>query len=290
MKRQKVNVFFQSWNSLVKHAMERGILVTGILSCVLSATLLYFGYSYLVEPGVLKNRQHLGTMKPEAGGTNSSAAATTPASDGKPKTEAAKNVSVSSGQSPQTILQKEAENAKTAALLENQQKFYAEYAKLITLYREAEPLLPQETEVSGVLEQVGEAARRNNVTLRGLNAAREGVKSPTAELLYEREVPALVSGEYPNIVRFFYDLSRMPRIILVRDFAVSANKTNTVAAATLVAFHAPPPAELPQIPAEVKKLISAGGSAAVLEDATHRPPQTGKADLYARKEFLTNEK
>lgn len=158
------------------------------------------------------------------------------------------------------IVKKEEANRQTKDLLGDQTKFYGDFAKLIRYYREAEPLLPQETEVSGVLEQIGEAARRNNVVVRGLNAARDSANSGAANLLKEREVPALVTGDFPAVVRFLYDLSRMQRIILVRDFAVTTNKNGVSASATLVAFHAPPPDELKDkpIPPEVERMIADG--------------------------------
>jgi Tfp pilus assembly protein PilO len=95
------------------------------------------------------------------------------------------------------------------------------------------------------------AAQRNGVTLTGLKAVKDSVKSPTAEKLYEREIPAMVTGPYPQVVHFFGDISRMPRILLVRDFSFVSLKTNVSAGFTLVAYHAPPPAEMPAIPADL---------------------------------------
>jgi Tfp pilus assembly protein PilO len=89
------------------------------------------------------------------------------------------------------------------------------------------------------------------VTLTGLMAVKDSVKSPNAEKLYEREIPAIVTGPYPQVVHFFGDISRMPRILLVRDFSVVSLKSNVSAGFTLVAYHAPPPAEMPAIPADL---------------------------------------
>jgi len=82
-------------------------------------------------------------------------------------------------------------------------------------------------------------------------AVKESVKSPKAEKLYEREIPAIVTGPYPQVVRFFTDISRMPRILLVRDFSVVSLKNSVSAGFTLVAYHAPPPAEMPKIPSDL---------------------------------------
>lgn len=149
------------------------------------------------------------------------------------------------------ILTKEIENKKTEKLLEGEAQFRAQFKKIVDLYQEAKPLLPEETEVSDVLGQVETAARRNGVSLTGLAAVKESVKSPKAEKLYEREIPAVVTGAYPQVVRFFSDISRMPRILLVRDFSVVSMKNSVSAGFTLVAYHAPPPAEMPAIPADL---------------------------------------
>lgn len=145
------------------------------------------------------------------------------------------------------VVLKEIENKKTENLLAGEEQFKAKYDKIVSLYQDAKPLLPEETEISEVLGQVESAAQRNGVTLTGLSAVKESVKSPRAEKLYEREIPALVTGSYPQIVKFFTDISRMPRILVVRDFSIVSMKDNVSAGFTLIAFHAPPPGEKPNI-------------------------------------------
>ncbi len=159
----------------------------------------------------------------------------------------------------QLVIRKEIENEKTERLLAGEPQFRAEFKKIVDLYEEAKPLLPQETEVADVLGQVEMAAKRNGVTLTGLMAVKESVKSPIAEKVYEREIPAMVTGPYPQVVNFFADISRMPRILLVRDFSVVSLKSNVSAGFTLVAYHAPPPAEMPAVPKELALNSAAEG-------------------------------
>jgi Tfp pilus assembly protein PilO len=149
------------------------------------------------------------------------------------------------------VVRKEIENEKTERMLAAEPQFRSEFKKIVDLYEEAKPLLPQETEVADVLGQVEMAAKRNGVTLTGLMAVKESVKSPMAEKVYEREIPAMVTGPYPQVVNFFADISRMPRILLVRDFSVVSLKSNVSAGFTLVAYHAPPPAEMPAVPKDL---------------------------------------
>jgi Tfp pilus assembly protein PilO len=160
-----------------------------------------------------------------------------------------------SGQAYRTqVTLKEVENKKTESLLAGEDQFRVQFKKVANLFEDAKPLLPQETEVSDVLGQVEAAARRNGVSLTGLLAVKQSVKSPTAAKLYEREIPAVVTGTYPQVVRFFSDISRMPRILLVRDYSI-AKLTNTVSAQfTLVAYHSPPPAEMPGLPKDLAML------------------------------------
>jgi Tfp pilus assembly protein PilO len=158
-----------------------------------------------------------------------------------------------------TVAMKEIENKKTEALLATEDQFRAEFKKVANLFEDAKPLLPEETEVSDVLGQVQAAAQRNGVTLTGLLAVKQSVKSPSAAKLYEREIPAVVTGSYPQVVRFFNDISRMPRILLVRDYSVASLKNSVSAGFTLVAYHSPPPAEMPGLPKDLAALTGGEG-------------------------------
>ena len=151
----------------------------------------------------------------------------------------------------QAVVKKETDNAVTEKMIDGEPQFLAEFRKVADLYTEAKPLLPQETEVADVLGQVETAARRNGVTLSGLQAVKESIKSPKAAKLYEREIPAVVTGPYPQVVRFFDDISKMPRILLVRDYSIASLTNNVSAGFTLVAYHAPPPAEVPPLPSTI---------------------------------------
>jgi Tfp pilus assembly protein PilO len=148
----------------------------------------------------------------------------------------------------QQVVKKESDNTKTEKMIAEEDDLRVKFNKINELYQEAKPLLPEETEISEVLGQVESAAQRNGVTLTGLLAVKDSVKSPKAEKLYEREIPALVTGPYPQVVRFLTDISRMPRILVVRDYSVISLKNSVSAGFTLIAYHAPPPAEKPAVP------------------------------------------
>lgn len=158
------------------------------------------------------------------------------------------------------VLKKEIDNKTTERMVAGEPQFLAEFKKVADMFNEAKPLLPQETEVSDVLAQVETAAQRNGVTLSGLQAVKESVKSPKAAKLYEREIPAVVTGPYPQVVRFFDDISKMPRILFIRDYSIGSLSSSVTAGFTLVAYHAPPPAEMPPLPAEVAQIVENSGS------------------------------
>ena len=159
--------------------------------------------------------------------------------------------SASNAEWRRAVVKKEVDNKVTESMIAGEPQFLAEFRKVAEVYTEAKPLLPQETEVADVLGQVEAAARRNGVTLSGLQAVKESIKSPKAAKLYELEIPALVTGPYPQVVRFLDDISKMPRILLVRDYSIAAMSNSVSAGFTLVAYHAPPPAEMPPLPANV---------------------------------------
>ena len=161
---------------------------------------------------------------------------------------------VSNSEYKQQVAAKEFENEKTERTLANEPQFRAQFKKVVDLYGEAKPLLPEETEVADVLGQVEAAAQRNSVTLTGLQAVKQSVKSASAAKLYEREIPSVVTGSYPQVVKFFADISRMPRILLIRDYSVVSMKNSVSAGFTLVAFHAPPPAEMPGLPKDIASI------------------------------------
>ena len=87
---------------------------------------------------------------------------------------------VSNSEYRREVAAKELENEKTERTLANETQFRAQFKKVVDLYGEAKPLLPEETEVSDVLGQVEAAAQRNNVTLTGLLAVKQSVKSASA--------------------------------------------------------------------------------------------------------------
>lgn len=155
----------------------------------------------------------------------------------------------------QIIKQKRGENDKDELLLNEQPLFEGEFKRAVNLYVKAQPLLPNETEIAQVLEQMQETARRNSVVLAGLNAAKDRTPSQLAQNLFDREMPAVVTGKYDDVARFFYEVSNLQRILLIRDFSVVSVKDRVSANFSLIAFQSPAPKELPPLPASLQPLL-----------------------------------
>lgn len=135
-----------------------------------------------------------------------------------------------------TVEAKEAEIAAVERSIGNEAAFKARFDKMSALGNQAQALIPKESEIADVMKQVQAVALRNQVELSGLQAVRRSSESPLSGGLYEREVPAVVKGEYPDVYRFLQELSRMPRLLLVTDYAVTAATEEDGGAGRVVAF------------------------------------------------------
>ena len=51
------------------------------------------------------------------------------------------------------------------------------------------------------------------------------------------------------------DISKMPRILFIRDYSIGSMQNSVTAGFTLVAYHAPPPAEMPALPADLAQIV-----------------------------------
>lgn len=158
------------------------------------------------------------------------------------------------------VQQIEADVLKGKAVEASEKEFRQEFAKVVELFYESLPLLPKEAELANVLMGVQESAKRFNVTLTGLIAVKDALKTPNADKLYEKEMPSTVVGKYDDVMRFFMDISRKTRILIIRDYTISSVKEKQTGVRpnfvgvqfSLLAFHAPPTSEFPVLPPDIK--------------------------------------
>lgn len=131
-------------------------------------------------------------------------------------------------------------------------EFIGQFKRAWADYQTATQLLPEEVEVSGVLSAVQQLAEREGVKVTLFNAVKEGGKSPVADRLQERVVPAQVVGGHKAVTRFLTQVASFPRIIHVREIAVTGLKGGESADLVIAAYYAPPPGSLPPVPSGVR--------------------------------------
>ena len=172
----------------------------------------------------------------------------------------------------QSLVQKRKQNAIARAVQETKPQFLEQFRRLIKNYSTARELLPGEAEVSNVLDALQTMARNNHVRVTMFDASKPGakssnpnttasagpanaVKSPQTQpeiILNERVMPAQVQGTHVNVARFLSDVAKYPRIIYVRDLAITSLKNSESVSLTLVTYDAPTSGILPPIPAELR--------------------------------------
>lgn len=149
-----------------------------------------------------------------------------------------------------------AENLLNGTVEKTHDAFQSEFKRDVLSYRTARLLLPNSIEVTNVLGQVQMAAVQSGGSLTGFDAiTKTDVKSPAADKLYEREVPAVYVGTYPQAVQFFRSVARLPRIVQIRDFALTSLRQKVSVSFKLIVYYAPSPGELPALPPELKALL-----------------------------------
>ena len=118
-------------------------------------------------------------------------------------------------------------------------------------------------EVSVVLSGVQKLARIRGVSIIIFRDTGSGSKSALADKLNERAVPIQIVGQHLAVARFFADLASYPRVVHVRDLAITSGRRDESVDATLVCYYAPSPQDLPQLPPELQtqSLRSPGGFA-----------------------------
>lgn len=130
----------------------------------------------------------------------------------------------------------------------DEQRFLSEFAEVLDVSRSARQMLPEQVEVSRVLEGVEALAASSGLRVTRFSAARPPVAS---NKLYEVTVMAQVSGSHPQVTRFLSSLAAHERIIQVRDFSINSNGRSETLDLVLATYYAPPPKDLPAVPAEV---------------------------------------
>lgn len=124
-----------------------------------------------------------------------------------------------------TVLKQQNEVARIASQRINE--FRADYSRKQEEYEELKALLPEQREITNVLQNLQDRARSTNLTLRRFSPKDDFQK----EFYSGKPVEVEVTSTYANLRQFYDELAKMQRIVSITDFNLkqtpvqSANKT-----------------------------------------------------------------
>jgi Tfp pilus assembly protein PilO len=151
-------------------------------------------------------------------------------------------------------------------------EFRASYDSKMEEYEELKALLPEQREITNVLQDLQDRARSNRLVLRRFSPKDDVQQS----FVSGKPVEVEVTSTFANLREFYEGLARLQRIVSVTDFSINQASIQTPnktieARFVLTAYYASPDALAPAAPAP------AGGQPA---PAAPAPPAANKADKY----------
>jgi Tfp pilus assembly protein PilO len=153
----------------------------------------------------------------------------------------------------QQLIELQAQNRANRTTEETLPQLLSEMRRATDVYANARVLLPDEPEVSIVLQSIQRLARVRGVTILRFKDTGPGTKSKIADKLNERVVPVTVIGRHQDIVMFLADIATYPRILHVRDFAIKSSSKSETLDFNLISYYAPSPKDLPRLPDEINE-------------------------------------
>ena len=143
-------------------------------------------------------------------------------------------------------------NAGAVVASQRLNEFKASYERAKADYEDLKALLPEQRELTMVLQNVQDRAR-GRLTLRKFTPKDEVQQ----DFYTGKPVAVEVTGSYNNIGQFFAQMASYQRIVSITDFKVTklkvaadAKETQTVSAEVLVTAYYVPPEKLQAPPAE----------------------------------------
>lgn len=124
-----------------------------------------------------------------------------------------------------TTLKQQNEVARIASQRINE--FRADYTRKQEEYEELKALLPEQREITNVLQNLQDRARSTNLTLRRFSPKDDFQK----EFYSGKPVEVEVTSTFANLRQFYEELAKMQRIVSITDFNLkqtpdqSSNKT-----------------------------------------------------------------
>ncbi len=123
------------------------------------------------------------------------------------------------------VLKQQNEAARIASQRINE--FRADYARKQEEYEELKALLPEQREITNVLQNLQDRARSTRLTLRRFSPKDDFTK----DFYSGKPVEVEVTSSFANLRQFYEELAKMQRIVSITDFNIkqtpvqSANRT-----------------------------------------------------------------
>lgn len=109
---------------------------------------------------------------------------------------------------------------KITAIAAEKEKFERENALLQKRLDEALMKLPNETEIAELIITISDLGRGNGLSFSSFQPGREGSKP----LYIEVPINMKFRGNFFHVLRFFDEISKLPRIVNISDLKVSSGK------------------------------------------------------------------
>jgi type IV pilus assembly protein PilO len=120
-----------------------------------------------------------------------------------------------------TTLKQQNEVARIASQRINE--FRADYTRKQEEYEELKALLPEQREITNVLQNLQDRARSSNLTLRRFSPKDDFQK----EFYSGKPVEVEVTSTFANLRQFYEELAKMQRIVSITDFNLKQTPVQT---------------------------------------------------------------
>lgn len=110
----------------------------------------------------------------------------------------------------------------TEAVIGDRQKFEQEYNRVSDQFRAAIEYLPSNFNIQSLLRQIYSEARSAGIELERTAPQQKSGAPPTDQFYQELLIDVTLTGSYPQLTLFLSYISRLQRIVNIRDIELTA--------------------------------------------------------------------
>ncbi|HHN64520.1 MAG TPA: hypothetical protein ENK09_04080 [Nitrospirae bacterium] len=134
------------------------------------------------------------------------------------------------------VAKQEKNIAKAETMLRKLPVIKAEYEKKMAEFEELKRALPEEKEISTLLKQVSDLGIKSGLTIRLWKPQKRRIHS--SGIVYEIPVKVEMSGSYHRLGVFFSELTRLDRIVNIRNVSLGNARPAGKEAILRISFNA----------------------------------------------------